>query len=246
MSLTHSHVIVWDLDLTLGDFSALNCIGDPAGPVTVKVRPGLERTLRKLSEAGFTHTLLTLASPLYAEMALRGAGIRPFFVRVEGLGQRYKGDAAGIAGALGIPENDLPHRMVFVGDHPIFDAPQDPRILFHLEPMALSRPARDLRRLIVHLRDSGNGSFRQGFDRVARQRTGWRRLWPFQPPLRSDTPVRRSLAGVGDVLLLAGGERCPVIAFKDPPALCEEPSVHTFDAGEMIAQIVALQAQARP
>jgi hypothetical protein len=235
--LNHTHVIVWDLDLTLGEFGALNFVNDPCGVVTVKVRPGLEKALRKLSEAGFTHTLLTLASPLYAEMALRGTGLRPYFVRVEGLGQRPKGDAAGLADALGIGETDRPHHMMFVGDHPLVDAPQDPRILFHLEPQALSRNADDLQRLLLHLREAGNGSFQRGFERIARQRTGWRRLWPFSPSLNKNKPVRRSVAGIGKLVLLACEERCPVIAFNDPPAANEEALICTFDAAVIAGQI---------
>jgi hypothetical protein len=237
--VTHSHLIVWDLDLTLGEFSALNFGNEPTGEVTVRLRPGVGKMLRKLSEAGFTHTLLTLASPLYAEIALRGTGLRPFFVRVEGLGQRPKGDAAGIAEAFGISEDERPHRMLFVGDHPLFDAPQDPRVVFHLEPQALARPARDLQRLIIHLRDAGAGSFRKGFERIARQRLGWRRLWPFQSRLTLNVPLRRSLSGIGDLLLLACSDRCPVIAFGDVPVLGEPASAHTFDAGDLAAQVQA-------
>src|SRR5262249_31791755 len=150
--LNTPYVIVWDLDLTLGDFSALSRQPDSVDPITVLVRPGLAETLRTLAAADFIHTVLTLATPLYAEIVLRGTGLRRLFERVEGLTQRLKGDAAGLGYALGIPEDERPHRMLFVGDHPLFDAPQDGRVLFHIEPHALSRPAADLARLVLHLR----------------------------------------------------------------------------------------------
>src|SRR5437763_1191128 len=95
-SLSARHVIVWDLDGTLGRFDALNGQGDSANPVTVRVRPHLREALEALSAAGFRHTLLTLATPLYAELVLHALGVRALFERVEGQGQRGKGDVAGI------------------------------------------------------------------------------------------------------------------------------------------------------
>src|SRR5262245_10675786 len=128
------YVIVWDLDNTLGEFTALHVQGECPSPVAVRVRPGLAGALRQLSEAGFVHTLLTLATPLYAEMVLRATGLRPFFSRVDGFGQRGKGDAAGLGNVFGLTAEQRPHRMIFIGDHPLFDEPRDPRVVFHLEP----------------------------------------------------------------------------------------------------------------
>jgi hypothetical protein len=236
--LSDPYVIVWDLDLTLGDFSALSQQPGSPSPITVQVRPGIAEALRTLSEAGFLHTLLTLATPLYAEIVLRATGLRQFFVRVEGLAQRLKGDAAGIAAELGIGENDRPHRMLFVGDHPLFDAPQDLRVLFHLEPFALSRPAEELTRLVLHLRDSGRGSLRRGFDRLVRQRAWWKKLWPAQWfGAARDRPVPRSLPGVGDLLLLACAERWHVIGFRQAPEPGQAPAEHSFVPAEVMAQV---------
>jgi len=53
--------------------------------------------------------------------------------------------------------------MLFVGDHVLFDAPQDPRIVFHLEPNALRRPAAELVELVLALRERGRGSLARGF-----------------------------------------------------------------------------------
>jgi hypothetical protein len=237
--LANAHVIVWDLDLTLGDFSALHHHNEGQGPVTVTIRPGMAETLRELVAAGFVHTVLTLATPLYAETALRATGLREFFGRVEGVGQRDKGDAAGIGGALGIPQSDRPHRMMFVGDHPLFDAPQDPRVLFHLEPFALARPAGELLRLVLHLRDTGDGSFRRGFERTADQRTGWRRWWPFGARVPVNQPMRRSLPGVGDLLLLACEDRCPVVGFENRPSAEIVPTEFRFVPEEVMAPIRA-------
>ncbi|MCI0458568.1 MAG: HAD family hydrolase, partial [Gemmataceae bacterium] len=87
------YLIVWDLDNTVGEFDELQrADGNPEG-VWVLVRPGLAEALALLTREGFTHSLLTLASPRYAELALRGTGLRDSFARVEGFGQRGKGDA---------------------------------------------------------------------------------------------------------------------------------------------------------
>jgi hypothetical protein len=239
--LSDPYVIVWDLDLTLGDFSGLSRPGPVPGPVTVRTRPGLAEALRTLGEAGFTHTLLTLATPLYAEAVLRGTGLRQFFTRVEGLGQRFKGDAAGVGDTLGLSEDDRPHRMLFVGDHPLFDAPEDRRVLFHLEPLALSRPAAELTRLVLHLREAGGGSLRRGFDRLAGDMPWWKKLWPRRGASAGNLPLRRSLAGVGELLLLACPDRCPVIGFANLPAPGGAPAEHSFVPDEILAQVEAEQ-----
>jgi hypothetical protein len=219
------YVIVWDLDGTLGDFSALLNHRNSTEPVTLRVRPGLADALRTLADAGFVHTLLTLATPRYAELALAGAGLRSFFTRVEGVGQRDKGDAAGVGGALGLSEEDRPHRMLFVGDHPHYDEPRDRRVVFHLEFCALSRPACELQNLILNLRDGGNGSIRGGFDRLLRQVPWWRRLWRRPRP---GTPLPRSVPGVGDVVLFDRADGCPVVGFRDAPAASAKASEHRF------------------
>jgi hypothetical protein len=219
------YLIVWDLDGTLGDFSALLNRGNSTEPVTLRVRPGLADTLRELADAGFAHTLLTLATSRYAELALAGAGLRPFFSRVEGVGQRDKGDAAGLGSAMGLSEEDRPHRMLFVGDHPHYDEPRDRRVVFHLEFCTLSRPARELQNLILNLRDGGNGSIRGGFDRLLRQVPWWRQL--LRRP-RPGTPLPRSVPGVGDVVLFDRANGCPVVGFRDPPGVSAKASEHRF------------------
>lgn len=218
------HVIVWDLDGTLGDFSPLSRLAERADPVTVRVRPGLAESLQRLADAGFVHTLLTLATPRYAAAALGPTGLRPFFRLVEGLGQRGKGDAAGVGNALGIAPDDRPHRMFFVGDHPHFDEPRDPRVVFHLEFCALSRPAGDLEKLLLHLRELGGGSIRHGFDRLGRQLPWWKRVWPGS--MRPGKPLPRCIEGLGDVVLLHRTDSCPVIGFRDPPPPGVSPSEH--------------------
>src|SRR5438132_886369 len=46
------YVIVWDLDGTLGDFTALHQQGECLTPITVKLRPGLAGALATLADAG--------------------------------------------------------------------------------------------------------------------------------------------------------------------------------------------------
>jgi hypothetical protein len=211
------YVIVWDLDGTLGEFGALERSADAGESVRLQVRAGLAEALRDLRAAGFVHTLLTVASHRYAEMVLQGTGLAPYFDRVEGRGERGKGDAAGIGTLLGLPESAWPDQMLFVGDRLMFDEPQDRRILFHLELCALMRSAEDLRRLVLHLRERGGGSLRRGFDQLGSERAGWRKFWPWSVPLPPGKPVRRSVAGVGDLVLAARADGCPVIGFEKPP-----------------------------
>ncbi len=219
------YLIVWDLDNTIGAFDALQrADGNPDG-VRVQVRPGLAEALALLIREGFTHALLTLASPRYAELALRGTGLRDLFTRVEGFGQRGKGDAAGLGRAFGIAEGERPQRMVFIGDNPLFDAPQDPRVILHLEPFALTRPADDLARLLLHLRAAGNGSIRAGFYALGRTARWWQRLLSRRlMPL--GRPVRREVTGVGSLLLLDPGDACPRLGFANPPEPPGTPSEH--------------------
>jgi hypothetical protein len=229
------HVIVWDLDLTLGRFDGLVRRQDGAEPVPVAVRPHLAEALAALGTAGFRHALLTLATPLYADLALRGTGLRDHFTLVEGLGQRGKGDAVGVGAALGVAEADLPHRLLFVGDHPVNDEPRDPRVLFHLEVFAMSRSAKDLAALALALRDLGGGSLREGFEELGRRAPWWRRLWRFGPSLPTDRPVRRSLPGLPPLLLMHRREDCPVIAFARPP----DPAVPATETSFVPAAVVS-------
>jgi hypothetical protein len=221
------HVIVWDLDLTLGRFDALNNRGGSTEAIRVLLRPHLREALESLTAAGFIHTLLTLGTPLYADLILRGTGLRDYFDLVEGHGQRGKGDAAGVASAIGISDDDRPHRMIFVGDHPINDEPRDPRVLFHLEVFALSRSARDMAALVLALRERGDGSLREGFEKTGQGRS-WRRLWLGKGPLPADRPARRMLPGLAPLLLLKRREDSPVIAFAQPPNPAAEPAETAF------------------
>jgi hypothetical protein len=211
------HVIVWDLDGTLGDFTELERQPKSIEPICLQLRPGLDKALRQLSAAGFIHTVLTVATKPYADLVLHGTGLADHFALVEGRSERPKGDAAGIAAHFGIAEADRPHGMFFVGDRLMFDQPADPQIVFHLELWALTRPAEELARLLLHLRDLGNGSVRQGFDRIGRNRIGWRRYWPWSEAMPVDKPVRRTLPRVAPLLFLARTEDCPVIGFEKPP-----------------------------
>ena len=240
------YFIVWDLDGTVGDFEALHRQGECAAPITVRVRPHLAEVLRSLGEEGFVHTVLTRASPLYAEVALRATGLRPFFARVEGQGQRDKGDAAGLAKILDIPEDELPHRMIFIGDLPVFDEPQDPRVLFHLEPCFMERSARELQRLVLRLREAGGGSLRQGFDLLGNPVRWWQWLIPLTPKMPAGKPLRCAVPGVGQLILMIRKDGCPIILFEnraDPPG---EPTAHHFVPAELVPQVRAEVTRGAP
>jgi hypothetical protein len=213
------YVIVWDLDGTLGRFDALNGQGDSPHPIDVRVRPHLREALEQLAGLGFRHTLLTLATPYYAELVLHGLGLRELFEHVEGQGQRGKGDAAGVAQILDVASAEMPARMLFVGDHPLHDEPRDPRVLFHLEMFALERSARDLVLLVRALLDLGGGSLRDGFEELARRRAWWERMLFWRRALPVDRPCRRVLPGLDALLMMRRREDCPVIAFAQPPTL---------------------------
>lgn len=237
--MSQPYVIVWDLDRTLGDFEALHRHGLSADPVRVPVRPQLAEALRTLNEEGFVHTLLTLAPPPSAELILRGTGLREFFVRVEGQGQRGKGDAEGLAEVFGLKRKERPRRMFFVGDQPVIDEPKDHGVVFHLEPCFLSRSAIELARLLLHLRDVGDGSLRQGFDLLANPIRWWQWVIPLSPPMPYGRPVRRTVPEVGQLLLMARKDGCPSILFENPPVPAVEPSEHTFVPAELLAHIEA-------
>jgi hypothetical protein len=221
------HVIVWDLDGTLGDFYALEKICDGNSSVTVRTRPGLARTLEALCQGGFVHTLLTMAAPLYAEYALRGTGLREYFGRVEGHGQRRKGDVAGVARFFDISEAEAPAHMLFVGDRMVFDEPDHPEVVFHLEPSALTRPAQELERLVMYLRATGNGSIRQGFRTLGLGVRQWYRLWR-RPSLPLDKPVQRHVNGLGRLVFLERQGACPVIGYERAPAPAATAEQHCF------------------
>jgi hypothetical protein len=218
------HIVVWDLDHTLGEFSALERSRRDDVPVTVRLRPGLEAALERLSAEGFAHVVLTLASPSYAEMALWGTGIRRYFLEVASCpGHRPKGDAHGVAATYGIPLEEAGDRLFFVGDHPWFDAPRDPRVVFHIEPAALRRPAGPLAALILELRRRGEGSLRGGFDRLAAERAAGEKM------------ARHDLPGVGPVVLLPREDECPVVLFEEEPAAHEAGTTVTFVPAEIRA-----------
>ena len=181
-------MIVWDLDRTLGVFDAIERGGGDNEPLTVLLRPGIHEALAKLSAEGFLHVVLTLATPSYADIALRGTGLFKFFAEIACAGQRMKGDAAGLAAAHGVPHEEMHDRMIFVGDHPWFDAPKDPRIVFHIEPSALRRSAAPLADLILELRRLGAGSIRRGFDALCLHRA------------EAEPLARVTLEGIGPLL----------------------------------------------
>jgi len=198
-----AYLIVWDLDRTLGVFDGLEKLRAVNERAQVELRPGIAAALDRLSREGFSHTVLTLATPDYAELALRGTGLRHHFLEVACQGQRPKGDVEGIGETLGIPEAERPARMVFIGDHVLFDAPQDPRVVLHLEPNAVRRGADQAADLVLKLRELGDGSLRAGFDDLAGANAPFEEL------------VRRELPGTGRLLLLPRAVACPVVAFEE-------------------------------
>jgi hypothetical protein len=94
--------------------------------------------------------------------------------------------------------------MLFVGDHPLMDAPRGGGgVVFHIELDALSRPAEHLCALVLALRDGGAGSLARGFDALADRGEsvdGMRRL---------------ALDGVGRLLLIPSETNPPVVAFEE-------------------------------
>jgi hypothetical protein len=221
-------VIVWDLDGTLGNFDPLEKNWTSNSAITVATRPGLAKALQALGRAGFVHSLLTLATPAYAAVALRGTGLHEHIARVEGQGQRKKGDVAGLATAFGITATEAPARMLFVGDRMIFDEPDHPEVVFHLEPFALTRPAHELERLVLRLREAGAGSIREGFRALG---TGGRKKWYHvrrQASLPAGRPAQRHVRGLGSLLLFERRGECPVIGYERAPAPAAAAEEHCF------------------
>jgi hypothetical protein len=219
------YVLVWDLDRTLGLFDSLDRAQHSTN-VTVMLRPGIALALEALSRAGFVHTVLTLATPIYAQLALHGTGLHHRFEEVAGAGQRPKGDVAGIAKRFGIPEAQRGERMLFIGDHPLFDAPTDRSVVFHLELRALWRDAAKLTDLVLALRDEGKGSLREGYDRLLERSSG--------APLRRVAHDR-----AGPLILLPRQDECPVVVFDDGDEPTPNPrgTPITFDPRDVAARL---------
>jgi hypothetical protein len=222
-----AHLIVWDLDRTLGVFDGLEHVRDPGLEISVLLRPGIDAALCELSRAGFAHSVLTLATPDYAELALRGTGLRHHFLEVACQGQRPKGDAEGIAATFGLPFDELGDRLLFVGDHVLLDVPQDPRVVFHLEAYALRRPAAELVALVLALRERGKGSIRAGFDAIAAGSS-----------LEGELG-RATVEGAGRLLLLARTTACPVLAFDDDEQSEEQGELVRFVPAEAHPELAA-------
>ena len=89
------HVIVWDLDGTLGDFTELEKHPKAAHPIPLQLRPGVREALRQLTAAGFIHTVLTVATKQYADLVLHGTGLAEQFALIEGRSERPKGEKPG-------------------------------------------------------------------------------------------------------------------------------------------------------
>lgn len=219
------HIIVWDLDDTIGDFHALEDNCESNSVVSVFTRPGLITTLETLRQLGFINSLLTMATSVYAEIALWGTGLYDLFDRIECRGQRRKGDVEGIATAFGIDTKDCPHQIIFIGDKMVFDEPDNPNVVFHLEPFAMNRPAIELQHLILYLRAVGNGSFREGFSAILRENRKWYRFFrPISTPM--DKPIIRSVPTVGELVLMERNNACPVIGFYKFPNRGNTPDEH--------------------
>ncbi|MBK7995319.1 MAG: HAD family hydrolase [Blastocatellia bacterium] len=105
---------MWDLDGTIGNFEKLEKYRENLP--TVEARPEIAPALEILSKIGFIHTVLTMATSTYAEIALKATGLRHFFAKVEGQGQRLKGDVIGIANDFGINPKNYAHKIMFIGD----------------------------------------------------------------------------------------------------------------------------------
>jgi hypothetical protein len=170
---------------------------------------------------------LTMATPEYADLALRGTGLREYFERVEGQGQRRKGDVAGLASVFGIPPAEAPSQILFVGDRLVFDEPDDPEVVFHFEPFALARPADQLERLVVHLRTAGNGSLREGFRKIGLGARKWYQLRP-RPPLPVGKPCQRYVRGLGSLILCERQNECPIIGYEETPPPGTNAEEHCF------------------
>lgn len=216
-------LIVWDLDHTIGVFDSIEHLASSHDPVTVQLRPGIDECLTQLADEGFSHTVLTLASHMYAEVVLRGTGLRGHFLEVAGIGERAKGDVEGIARTFGIPLDQCHERMLFVGDHPIFDVPRDPRVVFHFEPRPLRRSAAVVAELALALRARGSGSLRAGFDELA-------------CGVNTQAGIQRvDVQGLGPLVLAQRDDGGPIVAFDDG-----NPSTEPQDAGTAVTFVPAV------
>lgn len=232
--MTAPYIMVWDLDRTLGVFDGLHgVVPGWTGPVKVELRPELEAALSALSARGWVHRVLTLASPTYARLALEGTGLAQAFERIEGRGERHKGDVAGIALDYELDEACWGDRMFFVGDHMLYDPPRHHRVLFHYEPHALSRSAMDVVGLVEALLEHGEGSLVDGFAAIMRNPGLSVEGRPLRPTRPGYDVARRQITHVADPLIFArrGEDEGPVIAFEAPPEKEWTPEVRVITPG---------------
>ncbi|MBL8194185.1 MAG: HAD family hydrolase [Blastocatellia bacterium] len=208
------YLLVWDLDGTIGNFEKLEKYRENLP--TVEARPEIAPALEILSKIGFIHTVLTMATSTYAEIALKATGLRHFFAKVEGQGQRLKGDVIGIANDFGINPKNYAHKIMFIGDRMLFDEPRHSEVIFHLERFALTRPASQLQILVETLLKQGNGSLREGFLSIGRGSKKWYQFAKL-PPIEVGVPIQRKLPKLDPLLLLERVQECPVITFENPP-----------------------------
>lgn len=225
-------ILVWDLDLTLGEFDSLSRLHDVDREVTVRLRPGIGDALGRLADAGFVHVVLTAASPPYAELALRATGLRDRFAEVSGRGQRFKGDVLGIASAHGVPQERVGDRVLFVGDQPLIDAPTHKGTVFHFEPRALSRSAGEFEALVHRLLDQGDGSLYRGFESLL--------MGADAHPIGGEPAWRVRADGLPDLLLAHTDEGVPVSVFEHPPAEPREAEMVRFIPAEFLSELPAL------
>ena len=158
-------VIAWDLDETLGRFTALkyglNGQKVPEWESEPGVRFGIRQALEDLARADWTHVVTSYSDRPYADEVLKRANLAPYFNRVftqENIGPVDKGGRK-VAGKLYMPVaehfglfgDDIGKNLVVVGDLP-GDQPIDtPGLVFVHQAQGFRSDAKVIKNRVLEI-----------------------------------------------------------------------------------------------
>lgn len=171
--------ICWDLDETVGKFSALryNLRGEAdteeareyREQIPVGLRYGIRDLLIELSDAGYSHYITTSSNRPYVVAALEHTNLTSHFRRVftgKEIGSQWGKLYRPVIEDLGFSDEEAISRMIVVGDAP-GDMPTDINGLVFLQMAAgHETDALVIREVLVKLLEEGEGDFAKGFNKM--------------------------------------------------------------------------------
>jgi hypothetical protein len=161
--------ILWDLDDTIGNFSGIR-LRTPEAASPIQLRYGIRDLLTEFSEdAGYCHYITSSAGTSYVNEALNRAYLHEKFARTFGNdtvkqtidGKHYRPVAKGFS------EEEMQSRMIVIGDSDR-DKPVDVGGMVFIELGNPEEPIEALviREIVTTILDEGDGSFRDGYEKL--------------------------------------------------------------------------------